>query len=289
MEGMIPRDRSRRVTLAASALGTLLVAAGLSALPNVAAAPAQLQGLSRSAVVKAPRDAMWFGQTHASAVCTLIPGCTSVTRTGKKYRMRLVGYAPALGEVQQDVDMKVVKKVAPRLVRMRLSAKSVLGSMSGIVDLKLKKKSSTRTTMTLTVVRAKGSGLLGDVMLPFLADNLQTGVSASADALNRSRKSSGITVRATTPKKSASKKRIPVSVRVLFKDPRVQPTPVASGTVRIVDSKTKTVCKTKVKKSRAKCTFTRGKRKPGQLRALVTGSFSSGFQVWHSSPLKVKK
>ncbi len=287
MEGKVAPDR--RVTVAASVLSAFLVAAGLSTVPDVAAAPAELQGLSRSAVVKAPRDAMWFGQTDASALCSLIPGCASVTKSGKGYRMRLVGYAPALGEVQQDVDMNVVKKVAPRLIRMRLSAKSALGSMSGVVDLKLKKKTSTKTLMTLNVARAKGSGILGDVMLPFLADNLQTGVSASADALNRSRKSSGITVRATTPKKSASKKRIPVSVRVLFKDPRVQPTPVASGTVRIVDSKTKTVCKTKVKKSRAKCTFIRGKRKPGQLRAVVTGRFSNGFQVWHSSPLKVKK
>ena len=53
---------------------------------------------------------MWFGQTDASALCSLIPGCASVTKSGKGYRMRLVGYAPALGEVQQDVDMNVVKE-----------------------------------------------------------------------------------------------------------------------------------------------------------------------------------
>ncbi len=284
-----PHGQGRRVTMAASTLATVLVAIGLSTLPDVAAAPAELQGLSRSAVVKAPKDAMWFGQTHASALCTLIPGCSSAAKTRRGYRMRLVGYAPALGEVQQDVTVKVVKKVAPRLVRMRLSANSVLGSLSGIVDLKLTSKTSKRTTTTLEVVRAQGTGLLGDVMLPFLADNLQAGLTASADRLNRSRKASGIVVRATTPKRSASRKRISINVRVTLRDPRVQPTPTASGRVRIVDPKTKTVCKATVKKSRAKCTFTRGKRTPGQLRAVVTGSFTSGFQVWHSSPVTVKK
>lgn len=86
----------------------------------------------------------------------------------------------------------------------------------------------------------------------------------------------------------ATRKNTRIRVTVLFKNPRVQPTPTASGTLRVLTARSKVVCNAKVKKSRATCTVP-SKHKGRKLQAVVTGMYSSGFPVWHSAKVRAAK
>jgi hypothetical protein len=277
----IPATGSRRYLRSGLAVAGVLAAGALvfTALPNGVASPVEFSGMTRSATVKASRDATWYGQVNARGICALFSSCTSAIKTSSGYRLAIEGNVPGLGLVRQNVDATVVKKVRPRLVRMRLKAASDVGSVNATISLRLRAKAAQRTVVTVHVNKATGTGAMGTVLLPFLSQGLKTGLDTAAAQLNIQRKASGIIVQA-----KRKTKRVTVTVR--FEDPGVQPTPTASGRLRILTKQSAIVCRAKVKKSRSTCTV-RGTHKGKALQAVVTGTYTSGFQVWHSSKVRV--
>lgn len=273
-----------RVALIGTTAGVLVLAViAASSVTGVVAATTQAQAMTATAVIQAPPDATWYGQMTASTICDMLPGCVSASPTPKGYRMTLEGAIPGLGEIQQDVIATITKQVPPRLLRLRLSSQSGYGSLAATTDIALSPKGKKATTLTVTVKKAAGTGALGSIMLPFFATRLQPGVSAYGQDLNQQRRDSGIAVRATS--RPVGARRV-LKVQVSLKNPLVQPTPLASGKARVTNRKGTVLCTAKITRSAGKCRYRHGPKKP---RVIVTGSYSSGFPIWHATTARAAK
>jgi hypothetical protein len=271
------------VLIAATASALALGGVGISGLTGLAAAPTGARSATATAVIKAPPDATWYGQMTASSICRMIPGCTTSTKVKGGYRLTLRGYLAGLGEIQQDVNAKVIKKVPPRLMRLRLSSQSGFGSLSATTTITLQKKSPKATTLRVKVTKASGTGALGTILLPYLATRLHAGVTTYGNDLNQQLRASGIAVKArTTPR---GKKRT-VRIQVLLTKPIVQPSPTAKGKARVTNSKGKVLCRAKVRKSTGRCSYRKGPKQP---RIVVTGKYTNGFPIWHATTGRAAK
>lgn len=272
--------RGRAVGMVGSAAALALL--GALGLSGVSASPTSLRQTTAKAIVNAPPDATWYGQMNAKTVCGVLPGCVEATAVRGGYRLTLQGEIDGLGQITQDVNAKVVKKKPPRLMRLKLTSQSGLGSLNSTVDITLAKKGTQKSTVAVTVRKASASGALGNIMLPFLAARLQPGLTAYASDLNRQVQAANLGVNASVRKT----KRHVVRILVYPVNPMVQAQVTAKGKARVTTSKGKTLCTAKIRTSKGKCSYRKGPKKP---RVIVTGAMSNGFQVWHATTGKAAK
>lgn len=259
--------------------GALALGMGFASVWRAEAAPSDLTGVTAVGTVAADRYSTWYAQMNRDGICALITGCQSASGDSDAWVFTMLVDVPGLGLQTIPVPVEVTQAVPYRSMRLNFTASGVIGTVDAEVEAVLT-SSGSGTTVTLTIVNATTSGL-AETYVPQFIELFEPVVQSQLATLDSERASAGITVALSLKAGKRAKARVRVTATTLS-----ETDPVAAGTVRIMVGK-KVVCVAALRASQATCTFPKPKRK-AWVRAVVTGQFDNGYEVWNSTAARYR-
>jgi hypothetical protein len=251
----------------------------MAAVTQVVATPRSIDGMAVSGQVANTAEAFWYGQMNRDGICGMLSGCVGASGADPNWVFQIAYDVPGLGLQTIPVNVTVTQQDPPTSLRLAMAFDATGGSLRGDVRLSIRPVSN-RATVSMEVVRVETSGF-ASAALPQIQADLPAFFASELTSLSSEPVMAGTKVAMTVVPGKVAKVRVKVTGASL-----TRVSPVASGVLRVLVG-SKIVCTGKVARSAGTCSFTPPPR-GSAVRAVVTGAFSNGYQIWNSAQARYR-